>query len=73
MAIRCAAALVAVVLFCSCREGTAPATSAAVDQAIPTFSKDVAPILAANCATCHRPGQGAPFNLLTYADAHARA
>ena len=73
MATRRAAALLAAVLFCGCREGTAPVTNAATEQTVPTFSKDVAPILAANCATCHRPGQGAPFSLLTYADAHARA
>src|SRR6516165_3361114 len=38
----------------------------------PTFSKDVAPILFQQCATCHRPGQGAPFSLLTYQDARKR-
>jgi hypothetical protein len=37
-------------------------------QAAPTFNRDVAPILFANCATCHRPGQPVPFELLTYAD-----
>jgi hypothetical protein len=35
----------------------------------PTFNKDVAPILYKNCATCHRPGEVAPFSLLTYSDA----
>ena len=35
----------------------------------PTFSKDVAPILYRNCATCHRPGEAAPMSLLTYKDA----
>src|SRR5688572_7308841 len=44
-----------------------------VEKAAPTFARDVAPILAANCASCHRPGQGTPFNLLTYADAQPRA
>ena len=39
----------------------------------PTFSKDVAPILFEHCATCHRPGQGAPFTLLTYAGRKPRA
>jgi tetratricopeptide (TPR) repeat protein len=34
----------------------------------PTFDKDIAPIVFANCAPCHRPGQVAPFPLLTYAD-----
>jgi hypothetical protein len=30
-------------------------------------------IIAAKCATCHRPGEAAPFALLTYADAAKRA
>jgi hypothetical protein len=41
--------------------------------ATPTFNKDIAPILYENCATCHRPGQVAPFSLLTYQDAAKRA
>ena len=41
--------------------------------AVVTFSKDVAPILHSRCATCHRPGQVAPFALLTYDDARPRA
>jgi len=36
---------------------------------VPTFSKDVAPILYKNCATCHRPDETAPMSLLTYQDA----
>ena len=32
----------------------------------PTFTKDIAPILQANCQECHRPGQIAPMSLLTY-------
>lgn len=39
----------------------------------PTFRTDVAPLLQAHCAPCHRPGQAAPFSLLTYADAQKRA
>src|SRR5204863_3434485 len=35
----------------------------------PTFAKDVAPILQRNCQTCHRPGEAAPFSLLTYEQA----
>src|SRR5436189_5984720 len=34
-----------------------------------TFAKDVAPLLQRNCQTCHRPGQAAPFSLLTYEQA----
>src|SRR5260370_35353186 len=37
--------------------------------AAPTFARDVAPILQRNCQTCHRPGQAAPFSLLTYEQA----
>src|SRR6267143_1618071 len=32
----------------------------------PTFNKDVAPILQKHCQTCHRPGEAAPFSMLTY-------
>src|SRR5438046_8875878 len=31
-----------------------------------TFSRDVAPIVFQKCAGCHRPGQSAPFALLTF-------
>jgi mono/diheme cytochrome c family protein len=41
--------------------------------AAPTFNKDIAPILYNNCASCHRPGEVAPFPLLTYQDAAKRA
>jgi hypothetical protein len=34
-----------------------------------TFNKDVARIVWKQCAPCHRPGQPAPFSLLSYADA----
>src|SRR4051794_21738708 len=33
-----------------------------------TYTRHIAPIVWNNCATCHRPGQSGPFNLLTYAD-----
>jgi tetratricopeptide (TPR) repeat protein len=38
-----------------------------------TFNRDVAPIVFANCAPCHRPGEAGPFSLLSYADVHKRA
>src|SRR5262245_10263958 len=44
----------------------------AAEKAAPTFNKEVAPILFQNCAACHRPGEGAPFSLLTYEDAKKR-
>ena len=46
---------------------------AAAHAATPTFNKDIAPILYQNCATCHHPGEVAPFSLLTYSDAAKRA
>ena len=39
----------------------------------PTYSRDVAPILYSQCASCHRPGEVAPFALLSYEDARRRA
>lgn len=35
-------------------------------DAVPTFAKDVAPILYRNCVSCHRPGGLGPFSLLDY-------
>src|SRR5436190_17141289 len=49
------------------------AISSAAAGATPTFNKDIAPILYQRCATCHRPGEVAPFSLLTYQDASKRA
>jgi mono/diheme cytochrome c family protein len=34
----------------------------------PTFAGDVAPILYQKCVTCHRPGEAAPFALISYED-----
>ena len=34
-----------------------------------TFTRDVAPILFKNCASCHRAGEMAPMSLTTFADA----
>jgi mono/diheme cytochrome c family protein len=51
----------------------APLLCAAAPTYTPTYNKDVAPILYAQCAQCHRPGEVAPFSLLTYQDAAKRA
>jgi len=37
-------------------------------MAIPTFTRDVAPIVFEKCAGCHRPGEVAPMPLLSYRD-----
>jgi tetratricopeptide (TPR) repeat protein len=44
----------------------------AADQAV-TFNQQVAPILYKNCSPCHRPGEAAPFPLLSYNDAKQHA
>lgn len=35
-------------------------------RTVPTYAKDVAPILNRNCVSCHRPGQIAPMSLMSY-------
>jgi hypothetical protein len=45
-----------------------PSAAAQSSPAAPTYSKDIAPILYANCTTCHRPGEIAPMSLMTYKD-----
>jgi hypothetical protein len=50
-------------------DGPGPGTG----RAVPTFAKDVAPILYKNCTGCHRPGEIAPMSLLTYDDARPHA
>ncbi|AKT37979.1 hypothetical protein [Chondromyces crocatus] len=51
-------------------DGPAPAGEAA---AMPTFHRDVAPILRARCQSCHAPGEIAPFSLSRYEDVKAVA
>lgn len=46
-----------------------PAPHAAPGEAAPTFSNEVVRIFQQSCQSCHRPGQIAPFSLLTYDDA----
>lgn len=51
-----------IVAFLALAAAGAPARAAET----PTFAADVAPILYAECASCHRPGDVAPMSLLTY-------
>lgn len=37
-----------------------------------SFYQDIQPIIHSKCATCHRPGGGAPFELITYEDVEKR-
>ncbi len=46
-----------------------PATLSAQTAAVPTFTKDVAPIFQNKCESCHRPDSIAPMSLQTYQEA----
>lgn len=58
---------------CALLLGAAPASGATAQTTVPTFSRNVAPILYAHCASCHRPAEIGGFSLLTYADVRPRA
>ena len=69
-----AAVLVAVGVLLSATARAAGESGTGEQAAGPvTFTRDVAPILHANCAGCHRPGGIGPFSLTTYEGARARA
>src|SRR5690349_10249831 len=38
-----------------------------------TFHQQIAPIVYKNCSSCHRPGESAPFPLLSYSDVKKHA
>lgn len=65
---RCFTAALAASMFAAFAAGGDETT-----HAVPTFNRDIAPILYQNCSNCHRPGEVAPFALLTYQDAAKRA
>ena len=41
-------------------------------QGLVTFTETIAPIVYDNCVSCHRPGEAAPFSLITYDDVRNR-
>ena len=49
-----------------------PAGSPTPAQGSLNFSEHIAPIVFNRCATCHRPGEAAPFSLLSYEDVRKR-
>ncbi len=49
-----------------------PAARPAAPAASMTFAETIAPIVYANCVTCHRPGEAAPFSLISYEDVAKR-
>jgi hypothetical protein len=62
IALACLAAVALAALPASHATGTKPPAKTV------TFNKDVAPIFFKNCAECHRPGEAAPFSVLSYKD-----
>ena len=80
ISVRAAALLALGVVFAFVRTtaaATAPGNSPAPTTVAPatpiTFNRDIAPLIFKNCSGCHRPGEVAPFALLTYEDARKRA
>jgi hypothetical protein len=57
---------VASVCTASLAGSAAPQTARAANDSAITFTRDVAPIVFARCASCHRPGEVAPMPLLSY-------
>jgi hypothetical protein len=53
------------------QDKAAPRPASAVAEV--NFSEHIAPIIFNNCASCHRPGESAPFCLLSYQDTRKRA
>jgi Tfp pilus assembly protein PilF/mono/diheme cytochrome c family protein len=50
-----------------------PRLQPATSESQVTFNHDIAPIIFTSCASCHRPGEAAPFSLLTYEDVKKHA
>ena len=38
-----------------------------------TYNEHIAPIIYGNCTKCHRPGQVAPFSLMSFEDVRSHA
>jgi tetratricopeptide (TPR) repeat protein/mono/diheme cytochrome c family protein len=53
--------------------GKPEGSNSATSRSQVTFSKDIAPIIFQNCASCHHPGGSGPFSLLTSQDARKHA
>lgn len=71
-------AIALLVAFCVAKAGddspsNRAASSSSKAASAPTYTRDIAPILFRSCAPCHRPGEAAPFSLLTYSDAKSHA
>jgi mono/diheme cytochrome c family protein len=65
-------ALIAIVFLLPLTFAGVPASSPSSAQGQVNFSEHIAPIVFNRCATCHRPGEAAPFSLLSYEDVRKR-
>jgi tetratricopeptide (TPR) repeat protein len=68
-----------VIIFCAvlavcagCRQSMESPSAISSGVGPVTFTHDIAPIVLARCASCHHPGEAAPFSLLTYNDVRRR-
>ena len=66
-------ALGCVLIVASARGDSPAAAKLNTDTRVPTFNKDVAPIIFNNCSTCHHAGEVAPFPLMSYGDVRKHA
>ncbi|MFT5290375.1 MAG: Flp pilus assembly protein TadD [Planctomycetota bacterium] len=70
--IACSVAILGVA-FTSCGEPASDSSYAPRAEGTLTFNRDIAPIIFDECSACHRPGGGAPFDLLSYSDVRSRS
>ncbi len=57
--------------WCPCIEADEPAAQQPLPEKV-TFTEHIAPIIFNNCSSCHRSGEVAPFDLLSYRDVKKR-
>src|SRR5262245_25029868 len=64
-----------VITLCAGCERVPSAADREAESTVPTFSRDIAPLLFRECAPCHRPGGPGPFSVLSYHEVkqHVRA
>src|SRR5437660_314415 len=74
LAFRSYGVLLAVAALTGCHRASSPGTGSPTSStSLPTFNRDIAPILFRQCAPCHRPGEVAPFSVLDYREVRSHA
>jgi Flp pilus assembly protein TadD/mono/diheme cytochrome c family protein len=72
--IAAALSTLSVLLSCAVRADASEIQNAAISthsSTSVTWSRDIAPLAYNHCSTCHHPGGGGPFSLMSYADARS--